>query len=209
MNRRALLALPLIPLLVRTTRAQPLTLTAQDQADIARAEAYLNSLHTLQAHFLQVGPNGDTSEGTAWLERPGRMRFEYAPPSPFLLIAGHGVVLFLDKQLGQTSNYPVGSTPLGILLADHISLTGDVTVTRIVRQPGQLQMTLVRTASPGDGTITLVFADNPLALRQWIVVDAQRRATRVSLFDVRLGGSFNQELFNVAIPDLRPQSGTH
>lgn len=209
MHRRTLLILPLIPLTVHCARAQPLALTAQDQADIARAEAYLNSLHTLQAHFLQVGPNGDTSEGTAWLERPGRMRFEYAPPSPFLLIAGHGVVLFLDKQLGQTSNYPVGSTPLGILLADHISLTGDVTLTRIVRQPGQLQMTLVRTASPGDGSITLVFADNPLALRQWIVVDAQRRATRVSLFDVQVGRSFNQELFNVAIPDLRPQPGTH
>jgi outer membrane lipoprotein-sorting protein len=208
MNRRTLLALPLIPLLVRAAHAQAPAMTAQDQADIARAEAYLNSLHTLKAHFLQVGPNGNASEGTAWLERPGRMRFEYAPPSPFLLIAGHGVVLFFDKQLGQTSNYPVGSTPLGILLADHISLTGDVTVTRILRQPGQLQMTLVRTASPGDGSITLVFADNPLALRQWIVVDAQRRATRVSLFDVQLGGSFNQDLFNVAIPSLRPEPST-
>jgi outer membrane lipoprotein-sorting protein len=208
MYRRTLLILPLISLSVRAAHAQAPAMTAQDQADIARVEAYLNSLHTLRAHFLQVGPNGDTSEGTAWLERPGRMRFEYAPPSPFLLIAGHGVVLFLDKQLGQTSNYPAGSTPLGILLADHISLTGDVTVTRILRQPGQLQMTLVRTASPGDGSITLVLADNPLALRQWIVVDAQRRATRVSLFDVQLGGTFDQELFNVAIPNLRSSPTT-
>jgi outer membrane lipoprotein-sorting protein len=209
MNRRTLLFLPLTPLLASAAHAQLPGMTAQDQADIARVEAYLNSLHTLKARFLQVGPNGDTSEGTAWLDRPGRMRFEYAPPSPLLLVAGHGVVLFLDKQLGQTSNYPVGSTPLGILLADHISLTGDVTVTRILRQPGQLQMTLVRTASPGDGSITLVLADNPLALRQWIVVDAQRRATRVSLFDMQLGGTFDQALFNVAIPDLRPQPGTH
>jgi outer membrane lipoprotein-sorting protein len=119
-------------------------------------------------------------------------------------------VLFYDRQLGQTSNYPVGSTPLGILLADDVRLTGDdVTVTEISRQPGQLQLTLVRTSSPGDGTITLVFADNPLALRQWIVVDAQRKETRVSLFDVRLGGSFDQDLFNVARPELKPQPGTH
>ncbi len=215
MNRRtllalpltALLALPLTALLARAARAQPLALTAQDQADIARVEAYLNTIHTLKAHFLQVGPNGDTTEGTAWLERPGRMRFEYDPPSPFVLIAGHGVVLFHDKQLNQTSNYPIGSTPLGILLADNIRLTGDITVTRIARQPGQLQITLVRTASPGDGTITLVFSEPPLMLRQWIVVDAQRRETRVSLYDVQLGGTFDQSLFNVAIPNYRPGPG--
>lgn len=207
MNRRTLLALPLTALLARAARAQPLALTAQDQADIARVEAYLNTIHTLKAHFLQVGPNGDTTEGTAWLERPGRMRFEYDPPSPFVLIAGHGVVLFHDKQLNQTSNYPIGSTPLGILLADNIRLTGDITVTRIARQPGQLQITLVRTASPGDGTITLVFSEPPLMLRQWIVVDAQRRETRVSLYDVQLGGTFDQSLFNVAIPNYRPGPG--
>jgi outer membrane lipoprotein-sorting protein len=208
MKRRTLLALPFTPLLVVPARAQPLPLTPQDRADLARVETYLNSIHTLKAHFLQVGPNGDTSEGTAWLERPGRMRFEYNPPVPFVLIAGHGVVLFHDKQLDQTSNYPIGSTPLGILLADTIRLSGDITVTQIARQPGQLQITLLRTASPGDGTITLVFSDPPLTLRQWIVVDAQRRETRVSLYDVQLGAKFDDSLFNVAIPSYQPTPAT-
>jgi len=136
------------------------------------------------------------------------MRFEYNPPVPFVLVAGHGVVLFHDKQLDQTSNYPIGSTPLGILLADTIRLSGDITVTRIGRQPGQLQVTLVRTASPGDGSITLVFSDPPLTLRQWVVLDAQRRETRVSLYDVQLGGTFDQSLFNVAIPNYQPTPAT-
>jgi outer membrane lipoprotein-sorting protein len=204
MNRRTLLTLPLTALLIRPARAQPLALTPQDAADLNRVETYLNTIHALKAHFLQVGPSGDTSQGTAWLERPGRMRFEYDPPSPFVLIAGHGVVLFHDKQLNQTSNYPTGSTPLGILLADKIVLGGDITVTRIGRQPGQLQVTLVRTAAPGDGSITLVFSDNPLTLRQWIVLDAQRKETRVSLYDVQLGGTFDQSLFNVALPNYQP-----
>jgi outer membrane lipoprotein-sorting protein len=208
MKRRVLLTLPLTLPMICAAHAQPLALTPQDRTDLARVEAYLNTIHTLKAHFLQVGPNGDTSEGTAWLERPGRMRFEYNPPVPFVLVAGHGVVLFHDKQLDQTTNYPIGSTPLGILLADTIRLSGDITVTRIGHQPGQLQVTLVRTASPGDGSITLVFSDPPLTLRQWVVLDAQRRETRVSLYDVQLGGTFDDSLFNVAIPNYQPTPAT-
>jgi len=63
-----------------------------------------------------------------------------------------------------------------------------------------LQLTLVRTDSPGDGSLTLIFADNPLALRQWVVVDAQRRETHVTLSDVRLGGSFDPALFEQLSP---------
>jgi outer membrane lipoprotein-sorting protein len=201
MNRRTLLALPLARLLIGAATAQPLAPTPQDRADLARIEAYLDTLHTLKAHFLQVSANGATAEGTAWLERPGRMRFDYAPPSPFLLVANHGTVVFQDRQLSQISNYPLSVTPLGILLAEHVKLSGDVTVTGIARQPGQLQVTLVRTSSPGDGSLTLVFADNPLALRQWAVVDAQRQETRVSLFNVELGGKFDQDLFDLPKPE--------
>jgi outer membrane lipoprotein-sorting protein len=170
--------------------------SAQDQADIARVEAYLNGLKSLKAQFVQVAGNGEMSKGTAWLERPGRMRFQYAPPSPFLLVAGHGVLTFTDSTLGQTTNIPLGRTPLGILLADNVLLSGAVTVTAMQRLPGQLQLTLVRGASPGDGSLTLIFADQPLALRQWTVIDAQRRETRVTLYDVQLGGRFDQQLFD-------------
>ncbi len=194
MNRRTLLALPFVP---AAARAQPTALTAQDHADLQRIEAYLDTLRTLKAHFLQVSSNGGNAEGTAWLERPGHMRFDYAPPSPFLLVANYGQVVFQDRQLGQVSNYPIGATPLGILLADHVKLSGNVTVTGIVRQPGQIQVTMVRTATPGEGSLTLVFADNPLALRQWVVLDAQRQETRVSLFNVELGGKFDRGLFEL------------
>jgi len=142
-----------------------------------------------------VSPDGRTAEGVAWVERPGRMRFQYDPPSPLLLVAGYGLFIFHDSQLQQTTNLPLSATPLGLLLRDNLRLSGDVTVTGIERLPGQIQVTLVRTASPADGSLTLVFADNPLALRQWSVVDAQRQETRVSLFNVELGGSFDSKLF--------------
>jgi outer membrane lipoprotein-sorting protein len=134
------------------------------------------------------------------------MRFDYDPPAPFLLVAGHGVVLFRDRKLDQTSQFPVSETPLGMLLADHARLSGDVTVTGIDRQPGMLQVTLVRTGHAADGSLTLVFEDNPLQLRQWSVIDAQRMETRVSLFNVELGGKFDQKLFDVSDP-ARLQGG--
>ena len=200
MKRRALLAyLPTLSLLVGTAHAEK-ALTAQDRADIGRIEAYLNSIKTLKARFQQIAPNGSISEGTAWLQRPGRMRFQYDPPAPFLLVAGHGLVVFNDSQLQQTSNIPIDRTPLGLLLQDNLKLSGDTTVTQVVRYPGQIQITLLRTASPSEGSLTLIFADNPLALRSWTVVDAQRQETRVSLFDVQLGGTFDQSLFTFIDP---------
>jgi outer membrane lipoprotein-sorting protein len=175
-------------------------ITDRDRADLARIEAYLNSIVSLKARFLQVAPNGATSEGQAWLNRPGRLRFQYDPPSPLLLVAGHGLVVFHDAQLNQTSNIPLSRTPLGILLADHVALSGDVTVTGIQRLPGQIGVTLVRTANPTEGSLTLFFSENPLTLRQWSVLDAQRHETRVTLYNVELGGKFDPKLFEYVDP---------
>ena len=207
MMRRLLLAaglsLPVVALAPGFAPAfaqAPPALSAQDRADVARAEAALNALHTLKARFQQIAPNGSVSDGTAWLQRPGRMRFQYDPPSPFLLVAGYGLLVFHDSQLGQTSNIPLGRTPLGLLLRENLKLSGDVTVSQVTRLPGQVQITLYRTASPGDGSITLIFAEPQMALVSWRVLDAQRQETRIRLSDVQLGGDFDQSLFAYVDP---------
>lgn len=195
--RRTLLlsAAALAPISLTANAAAGPTLSAQDKTDIGRIEAYLNGLKTLKAHFMQVAQDGSVSEGTAWVERPGRMRFQYDPPAPFLLIAAHGVLTFHDSALQQTSNIGLNRTPLGILLAERVELSGAVTVTEIQRLPGQIQLTLVRTESPGDGALSLIFADPPMTLRQWTVVDAQRRETHVTLYNAQTGGNFDPQLF--------------
>lgn len=171
-----------------------------DPSQLAPIEAYLDGLRSLHGRFLQIGADGRQSQGEFWLQRPGRMRFQYDPPSPLLLVAGHGLVVFHDGQLGQTSNIPLGTTPLGLLLADRIRLSGDVTATDFRHLPGQYQLTLTRTAKPQDGSLSLVLADSPLALRSWTVTDAQRQQTRVSLFDTKAGGGFDQGLFSYVDP---------
>ena len=197
-RRTLLLSAATVPL---AAPALAQTLSDQDKADIARVEAYLDGLKSMKARFTQVAQNGAISEGTAWLERPGRMRFQYNPPSPFTLIAAHGSLIFNDSSLQQTSNISLSRTPLGILLADKVDLNGAVTVTSVQRFPGQLQITLVRTASPGDGSLTLIFAEPPMTLRQWTVVDAQRRETHVTLYNAQTGGSFDPILFEqITVP---------
>lgn len=176
---------------------------ATNSAEIAQIQAYLNSITTLKARFVQVAPNGTISQGTAWLDRPGRMRFQYDPPSPLLLVAGHGFVTFHDSGLDQTSNIPLGATPLGILLSDHIRLTGgDVTVTDLGNLPGEILMTVVWNSHSSDGSLTLVFTTNPLTLRQWVVTDATGQRTTVTLSGIQLGGKFDQSLFNYVNPDF-------
>ena len=176
-------------------------LTDQQQALVNQVAAYLNGIRTIKARFLQTAPDGKTEQGTVWLKRPGRMRFQYDPPSPLLLVAGHGSVIFHDSKLGQTTNIPLAQTPLGLLLADQITLSGDVTLTDFQRPPGQLVLTLVRTKTPGDGSLTLYLEAAPITLTGWTVVDAQGQQTTIRLTNVRPGGQFDASLFTFVDPD--------
>jgi outer membrane lipoprotein-sorting protein len=205
MNRRSLLLLPLAILVTTPAVAQThaAVLSDADQTILNQISQYLNNLRAIKARFLQVGPDDATTQGTLWLQRPGRMRFQYDKPSPLLLVAGSGTVVFHDSQLDQTTNIPVKQTPLGLLLADTITLSGagEVTVTDFQTPPGQVLVTLVRTKTPGDGSLTLAFNANPLALVGWAVVDAQGRETRLRLSQVVPGGPYDPSLFVFNDPD--------
>ncbi len=188
---------------------QPAALTDQDRADLARIETYLDGVRTLTARFVQLDARGGTAEGTLWLQRPGRMRFEYDPPAQILLVADGTFVIFHDKSVRQTSHIPIGATPLSVLLSERIRLTGgDVVPVRVERTAGVIQVTLVRAGRGGEGSITLTFNDPPLALRQWTVVDAQAQSVRVSLFNPQTGGRFDPALFRFVDPEFfRQQPG--
>jgi outer membrane lipoprotein-sorting protein len=195
------LALPLLAL-PATGQAQGggAALGAADRAAIARVEAYLNGLRSLRARFLQIAQNGAAAEGEAFILRPGRMRFDYDPPEPLLLVASGGQFLLYDRQMKSPSTIPVTSTPLSVLLQDNIRLSGAVTVTRVERGGGFLRVTLHRTASPSEGRLTLVFQEDPMELRQWVVVDAQARETRVTLSAIQTGMRLDTRLFDFNDP---------
>ncbi len=176
-------------------------LTPADRGWIDRIQDTLNAITTLKGRFQQIAPDGRRSTGVVWLDRPGRMRFEYDKPSPLLLVAGAGRLVFTDSALKQTTEIPLDKTPLGLLLRPQLSLSGDVTVTGFSHGSGMLQVALVRSASPSDGSLTVFMGEAPLALRGWSVVDAQGRETRIDLFDLASGAAMPAGLFDTHVAD--------
>lgn len=180
---------------VAFAQTAPVQLRPADQGWVSRIEDTLGKVTTLQARFRQTAADGSTTSGTATLDRPGRMRFDYDKPSPLLLVANDGRVVFQDRSVDQVTTLPLDRTPLGLLLRPEFKLSGDVTVTGFEHRDGQIRVQLVRTQSAGEGSLTLVFSDAPLALLGWSVVDAQGRTTTIALSDVHLGGTVSQSLF--------------
>jgi len=208
-RRRTALALLIgalaLPALAAPAKRAPLG--AQDQADVTAAQNYLNDITTLKARFLQVQGNGGQAEGTAYLNRPGRLRLQYDPPSPLLVVADGTFLIVHDKTLDNPSYIPLGSTPAGVLVRENVELNGrDLAVTKVTHQPGLIAITVVEADDPVAGSITLVFTERPFQLRQWRVVDAQGQTTSVSLYDVQTGIPLDSKLFEFKDPNFgRPK----
>ena len=179
---------------------------ATHAGDIARIEDYLNDLTTLKADFVQINPDGGTVTGELYYQRPDKMRLDYDPPSDILIVSDGWWVIYYDRQLEQVSHLSIGSTPLGFLLSDEIRLSGDVTVTDVERSAGELHVTLVQTDEPNQGSIQLSFAEDPLELRRWTVLDAQGQATHVVLERPETGLSLDRELFRFRNPKFYPDA---
>ncbi|MFN4283665.1 MAG: LolA family protein [Alphaproteobacteria bacterium] len=176
-------------------RAVPAQLNDAQKADLARVEAYLNGIRTLQSDFMQVAQNGATAQGTVAIRRPGNMRIEYAPPSPHLIVTSGSFLVYVEKALKQTSHIPLDSTLAGFLVREQIKLSGDVTVTAFEKDKGVIRVTLAQSDEREAGQLTLVFSDAPLQLRQWSVMDSQGQTTRISLMDPQFGVPVDPKLF--------------
>jgi outer membrane lipoprotein-sorting protein len=193
----------LLPLL-----AAPAPLAAQgavDPAIVRRIEGWFNALTTLRARFIQVAQNGATAQGTALIWRPGRMRFDYDPPEPTLLVAADNQFFHWDRELRQPTVVPANSTPLGVLLRNPLALSGEITVAETERRGGLIGVTVFRTGQPREGRISLAFQEEPLGLRQWSVLDAQQRVTRVTLQNIELGVRLDPFQFAFNDPRFREE----
>ena len=191
----ALFWLAITPAPAATETAVPAQLTAEDKADLKRIKAYLASLSTLKGGFLQISSNGGVASGKLFMSRPGKMRFEYDPPASILMIADGTFLIYIDKDLDQVTHVFLKSTPVNFLVREDIQMDGDVTVTHIERSPGVVRMTVQDTDEPEKGSLTLVFADKPLTLRKWTVIDAQNIRTDVTLTGLETGVSLDPKLF--------------
>jgi outer membrane lipoprotein-sorting protein len=190
----AALMIPALPALA------PAQMSGADARDLARISNYLNGVKTLEGNFVQIGHDGELSEGLFYLRRPGRIRFEYRPPNPTLVVADGVWVGVYDTQLNTLDRIPLRSTPLHILLRKKVNLAKEGTIQSIVRAPGLMRVKAIDPDEPDQGSITMVFAENPLELRQWIVVDPQGLTTTVALSDMRSNVKLDPNLFFIEDP---------
>jgi outer membrane lipoprotein-sorting protein len=175
-------------------------------AAIADVNAYLNSITTLRAQFIQIAPNGSAARGILSISRPGRLLFEYEDPSPIRVIADGTTVALEDRALETVDRVPLRSTPLWWLLKADIDIASDAEVMDIRSEYGFLFVIVRDPDGEMDGDIEFVFAGPDLELREWFVTDALGEITRVSLVETETGVALSPRLFAIPDPDERRDS---
>jgi outer membrane lipoprotein-sorting protein len=178
-------------------------LTDAEKTELKRVSDYLNTINSVQGRFTQIAADGRSAQGTFYLRKPGRIRFEYDKPNPTLIVADGTSVAVTNSQLKTTDRYPLINSPLRLLLSESIDLGSDRRVMDVKKEAGVLSFTARETVGPARGSITLVFADSgQLELRQWEVLDAQGLRTTIALNDVRQDANIPATMF--VIQDLSP-----
>lgn len=171
---------------------------AKQRALADRISTYLSSVKTMVGDFVQVGPDGSKTQGQVYLQKPGRVRFEYAAPSPIELIADGSSVVVRDRKLATQDLYPLSQTPLRFILADKLDLLRDTTVTGIYSD--EIFSTIVieeKHAIAGTHKLMLMFGAQDLTLRQWTVTDPQGFDTTVAVYNLDMAKKPDPGLFKI------------
>ena len=192
MNRRSLFLAPLVAL------SLALPASAAEEIPLSVLSSYLNGLVTAKARFRQTNPDGSISDGTLYLKRPGRLRFEYDPPNPALVISsGGGVAIFDNKSNEPPQQFPLKSTPLSVILQRDVDLSN---ARMIVDHSFDGEITSITAQDPDRpdiGHIELRFSDNPVALREWIITDQSGSQTTVTILSMQTGMDLPPSLFSI------------
>jgi outer membrane lipoprotein-sorting protein len=152
---------------------------------VQKINAYLSSLQTLIGDFVQIGPDGTRTVGKFYIQKPGKVRFEYEPPSPIDVIADGSSVVVRDRNLGTQDPYPLSQTPLRYLLAEQIDLARDTNLVAISQDNTFISLTIEeRQILIGTHRLVLMFSVKDLQLRQWTITDPQGYETTVAVYNL-------------------------
>jgi outer membrane lipoprotein-sorting protein len=187
----------------QSAQATAANLSPQQQQLVARVEQYLNSITTMKARFLQSTANGSVSSGTYYVRRPGRLRFEYDPPVPILIVADGMQVTMVDFKQQDFSQWPIGWTAASFLVAENLRLSGDITITDARVANGDVQISMYQTKRPNEGRATMFFQDNPMLLKGWNITDAKGNQVSVSLTRIESGIDLSKISFRFSESEMK------
>jgi outer membrane lipoprotein-sorting protein len=167
----------------------------QGSIGVPQIEQYFNSLRSMKARFVQSNPNGSVVQGTIYLRRPGRMRFEYDAPSQLKIVADGYQVTMWDNATRDFGQWPIGWTAASFLVRDPLVLSGELTVEKLERVNGMLEATMSQARRPQEGKVIVRLAENPLLLRGWTIIDNRGNRVTVSLSEMQTGLQLADSLF--------------
>jgi len=197
--RHALAALGLaLAMATASSATAPISVTADQTSTIKKISDYITSIKNLKGEFTQISPKGNVSRGVFFISRPGKMRFEYAPPNPFVIVADGKWLTVKQRLKDQTEKgdqYPLCETPLRFLLCENVDLLKDTNILGFEEADGLATLTVEERKSSFGGQIVLVFDENKNELQQWIVIDGKGRRTTVQLENMVAGAAADPRLF--------------
>lgn len=209
-TRRILIAAGLAAALATPAFAQqgapvPAKLTAEQQALLDKATAYIQDLGSAKGRFVQTDPRGTVTQGTLMLQRPGKARFAYDPPAGLLVVSNGKSVNIFDSRLKTFQSYPLSKTPLNLLLAREVRLDRGVVITDVRPLADGFTIVAQDARRQALGRITIDFSNSPIGLMGWTITDIKGGQTRVRLSDFGPMSGFDQKLFELSDP--RRQTG--
>lgn len=166
---------------------------------IAFAEEYLNDIKTLTSEFIQEAPSGDVSTGTFFLSRPGKLRWQYNPPVPILIVVNKGSVAYYDAELDETTYLSDKETLTSFLTRPEIKFS-DVEIVNAESENKALRITFALKEKPDEGSMTLVFEEAPFLLRKIEITDATKNTTKINLNNPQMGVAIDDKLFTFKNP---------
>lgn len=175
--------------------------TAKYKKTITRVQDYLSNIKTITSEFIQAAPDGKLTSGKFFLERPGRMRWQYNPPTPILMVANGSEMIYYDYELEQLSHIPLDSTLIGFLAQDKIRFdNSSVGIISFKESNGTIRIGVAQREKPTEGQLVLEFSDKPILIRNMVVTDASGQVTTVSLNNATFGAKIDKNLFEFRDP---------
>jgi outer membrane lipoprotein-sorting protein len=173
-------------------------LKPEQRAIIDRASAYLSSVQVLSGKFVQVGPDGKRSKGEFFIQKPGKVRFEYDEPSTIDIVADGQSVIVRDRRLATQDVYPLSQTPLRFLLADHVDLLRDTNLVAVYADDVFVTI-VVEEKNPIVGTsrLMIMFSATDMQLKQWTVTDPQGYDTTVAVYNLDTSTRPDPSMFRI------------
>lgn len=192
-------AAAVLGLIVQAKPVPAAPLNPEEISVIEQLSSYFNSFKTLQGEFTQVSPQGRVSTGVFFLSKPGRLRFEYAPPNPFVVVSDGSWVVIENRKRKTTDQYPLAATPLKLLLSEEINLLEEADIKSVESSEGVATIAVEDRNRAIPGRLVLIFDSKRNELSQWIVEDAKGKRTTISLANLETGIEPDPDLFVVKI----------